>query len=43
MGIFNIGVATENNDYEIDTHDQIWILSENGQLVFMEDSEHEND
>jgi len=38
MILFNFGVATEANDYEIqDTEDQIWIKAEDGSLVLMED------
>ena len=38
MILFNFGVATEANDYEVqDIEDQIWIKTENGTLVLMED------
>lgn len=37
MNFFNFGVATEANNYETETTDQIWIKDDNGQLILMED------
>lgn len=37
MNLFNLfRVATEPNDYEIETEDQVWIINNEGQLVLME-------
>ena len=42
MNIFNIGVATEANDYEeLDTLDEVWIKNDKGELVKLEDDENE--
>lgn len=42
MILFNFGVATEANDFETETLDQVWIKDDNGQLVLMEDKDNES-
>lgn len=42
MILFNFGVATEANNFETETLDQIWIKDDNGQLVLMEDKDDED-
>lgn len=42
MMLFNLGVATEHNDYNEENEDQVWIKMDNGRLVLMEDSSNEN-
>ena len=43
MILFNFGVATEANNFETETFDQVWIKDDNGQLVLMEDKDDESD
>lgn len=43
MGLFNFGVATEANDYEINMEDQVWIKNDKGQLVLMEAKNNDDD
>lgn len=42
MILFNFGVATEANNFETETFDQVWIKDDNGQLVLMEDNDNES-
>lgn len=43
MSLFHFGVATEANDYDMKTEDQIWIRNDNGELVLMEEDEDDSD
>lgn len=44
MALFHFGVATEANDYEItNIEDQIWVRTEDGKLVLMEDTNNAGD
>lgn len=37
MNLFNLfRVATEPNNYETETEDQVWIRNDKGQLILME-------
>ena len=39
MALFHFGVATEANDFEVqDIEDQIWVRTEDGKLVLVEDN-----
>ena len=40
MSLFHFGIATEANNYETDTEDQIWIKNDKGELV--EDKSYDN-
>ena len=42
MVLFHFGVATEPNNFDADTNDQVWIKGDNGQLILLEDSTNEN-
>ena len=42
MNIFNIGVATEANNYEKEAEDEIWIRTEDGRFIKLEDGSNEN-
>lgn len=37
MALFRFGVATEANDYNVETEDQIWVKTNDGRLVLVED------
>ena len=39
--ILKIGVATENNNYEEDAEDKVWIRNEDGKLVLIGGENHE--
>lgn len=41
MALFRFGVATEANNYNIEIEDQIWIKTEDGHFILMEDDENE--
>lgn len=43
MILFNFGVATEANNFETETLDQVWIKDDKEQLVLMEDNDNESD
>ena len=39
MALFHFGVATEANDFEVkDTEDQIWVRTEDGKFILVEDN-----
>ena len=43
MRFFRLGVATEANNYIEEQEDQIWVKSEDGHLVLVEDSSDDKD
>lgn len=42
MSLFKIGIATEANNYQEDVKDQIWIKTEDGKFVLVEDDKNES-
>lgn len=43
MSIFNRDISTEQEDIHQQMEESIWVLTESGELVKMEDIEDEND
>ena len=42
MSLFRFGVATENNNYEEETEDKVWVRDESGYLILVEGVKYED-